>query len=329
MAKKKANASASSKKFKGLLVQKRARVMGDVKQLEDKRCTIRSAISPATCPTTVSTWPTSVPTRRSVKRCSTLRRRNRNSCDKISRALERIDQGNYGECQLCGAEIRSERLEILPESTVCMKCMRKVQPLETMMASTPPVPRRGGRSPRLEFAGVIAVAILLGDQLSKAWIRGALPLGSADRVVIPGMLALTHRLNPGVAFSFFRSFEHAPLVFHSSPPARLPSSGGCSFVRRTCRAPWCWRWGRLPAARRGTLSTGSGRRITTRLHRRVRRPVSLARVQRGRQRDLHWRAVAAAGGINRSALSGALPPSSSDQRLQTLNRKLQAGISHV
>jgi signal peptidase II len=82
-----------------------------------------------------------------------------------------------------------------------------------MTGSSPPTPRRGISNPRLRCAGVIAVAILLGDQLSKAWIRGAIPLGSADRVVIPGLLSLTHRLNPGVAFSFFHSFEHAPLVF--------------------------------------------------------------------------------------------------------------------
>jgi signal peptidase II len=55
--------------------------------------------------------------------------------------------------------------------------------------------------------------VLLFDQLSKAWVRSYLPLGSADRQVIPGFLALTHRLNPGVAFSLFRSLDYAPLIF--------------------------------------------------------------------------------------------------------------------
>jgi len=38
------------------------------------------------------------------------------------RALERIDEGTYGECVLCGAEISEGRLEARPEASLCIDC---------------------------------------------------------------------------------------------------------------------------------------------------------------------------------------------------------------
>ena len=40
----------------------------------------------------------------------------------LQEALERIEQGDYGRCQHCGAEIDPERLEIIPTATECAKC---------------------------------------------------------------------------------------------------------------------------------------------------------------------------------------------------------------
>jgi RNA polymerase-binding protein DksA len=45
--------------------------------------------------------------------------------ERIDHAIERIDQGLYGTCELCGEEISDERLDALPEATVCIKCMKK------------------------------------------------------------------------------------------------------------------------------------------------------------------------------------------------------------
>ena len=42
--------------------------------------------------------------------------------DLIDRALDKIDQGTYGVCDMCGKNIEDERLELLPETTVCSKC---------------------------------------------------------------------------------------------------------------------------------------------------------------------------------------------------------------
>jgi len=40
-------------------------------------------------------------------------------------ALERIDEGTYGECVLCGGEIAQGRLEARPEAALCIDCARQ------------------------------------------------------------------------------------------------------------------------------------------------------------------------------------------------------------
>lgn len=45
----------------------------------------------------------------------------------INRALLRIENGTYGTCVLCGADIAPRRLEVRPESSLCIDCARKEQ----------------------------------------------------------------------------------------------------------------------------------------------------------------------------------------------------------
>ena len=40
----------------------------------------------------------------------------------ISDTLRRIEAGEYGRCEECGAEIRDERLRAQPYATVCIDC---------------------------------------------------------------------------------------------------------------------------------------------------------------------------------------------------------------
>jgi DnaK suppressor protein len=40
----------------------------------------------------------------------------------IKAALERLNQGNYGICEVCGRPIDPDRLEILPHTTLCVQC---------------------------------------------------------------------------------------------------------------------------------------------------------------------------------------------------------------
>jgi RNA polymerase-binding transcription factor DksA len=41
---------------------------------------------------------------------------------KINAALARIDEGEYGHCVKCGAEISQERLDVLPWTPFCRTC---------------------------------------------------------------------------------------------------------------------------------------------------------------------------------------------------------------
>ena len=40
-------------------------------------------------------------------------------------ALERIDQGTYGDCESCGTPIGKMRLQAFPRATLCMTCKQK------------------------------------------------------------------------------------------------------------------------------------------------------------------------------------------------------------
>ena len=40
----------------------------------------------------------------------------------VDYALERFDNGSYGICESCGKPITPERLEALPQATLCMEC---------------------------------------------------------------------------------------------------------------------------------------------------------------------------------------------------------------
>ena len=40
-------------------------------------------------------------------------------------ALARIENGGYGTCVNCGAQIAPERLEAMPWATLCIDCKRK------------------------------------------------------------------------------------------------------------------------------------------------------------------------------------------------------------
>lgn len=40
----------------------------------------------------------------------------------VDQALERIDQGTYGICRQCRQPISPERLEVLPQASLCVRC---------------------------------------------------------------------------------------------------------------------------------------------------------------------------------------------------------------
>jgi DnaK suppressor protein len=45
----------------------------------------------------------------------------------VEHALSHIDDGSYGECDLCGTEINERRLEAVPWARHCIACQEKLE----------------------------------------------------------------------------------------------------------------------------------------------------------------------------------------------------------
>ena len=59
-----------------------------------------------------------------------IRDRERKLIEKIKAALERIENGTFGICEICGKEIGEERLRARPVTTQCIDCKKKQEARE-------------------------------------------------------------------------------------------------------------------------------------------------------------------------------------------------------
>ena len=62
-----------------------------------------------------------------------LRERERGLMNKIQGALEKIEEGVYGQCETCGEEIGLKRLEARPVAELCIDCKSQQEKLERGM----------------------------------------------------------------------------------------------------------------------------------------------------------------------------------------------------
>lgn len=62
--------------------------------------------------------------------------RERKLISKVKEALERIDDGSFGVCELCGEDISDKRLEARPVTTCCIECKKEEEELEKAKAKT-------------------------------------------------------------------------------------------------------------------------------------------------------------------------------------------------
>jgi len=59
-----------------------------------------------------------------------IRDRERKLIEKIKEAIDRIDNGTFGICELCEKEIGEERLKARPVTTLCIECKKKQEARE-------------------------------------------------------------------------------------------------------------------------------------------------------------------------------------------------------
>jgi len=59
-----------------------------------------------------------------------IRDRERKLIAKVNEALERIADGNFGVCEVCGEEIGEKRLGARPVTTFCIECKQEQEEAE-------------------------------------------------------------------------------------------------------------------------------------------------------------------------------------------------------
>lgn len=58
------------------------------------------------------------------------RDRERKLIKKIQEAIKRTEDGSYGICEVCDEEITEDRLEVRPETTLCISCKEEQEQVE-------------------------------------------------------------------------------------------------------------------------------------------------------------------------------------------------------
>ena len=53
--------------------------------------------------------------------------RDANELREITAALQRLEDGSYGQCADCGVDISPSRLEVQPSALRCIKCQEKLE----------------------------------------------------------------------------------------------------------------------------------------------------------------------------------------------------------
>ncbi len=111
--------------YKKILLENKARILGDVEHLENGSLHNSQRDSSGD----ISGWSThmadagtdAAERETMLKLAAT----EQELVEKINHALKRLEEGVYGLCELCNGEITEDRLKAIAESTVCIKCMEK------------------------------------------------------------------------------------------------------------------------------------------------------------------------------------------------------------
>jgi DnaK suppressor protein len=113
---------AQLKKFKELLEQKRMEIIRKAQQTLDEDMALDANDLPDEMDLASSEYLQSFTFR--------LRGREKVFLDKISKALEKIESGQFGVCDDCGERISLKRLEARPETTLCIRCKEDQERVE-------------------------------------------------------------------------------------------------------------------------------------------------------------------------------------------------------
>ena len=177
----------------------------------------------------------------------------------LERAIALLDEGRYGRCEVCGAEIGAERLEAVPWAARCVRASRR-SPAPTPRAppvrgGSPGAPGAAARRPGAAGTPVPPVppvpavpAVPVAEQGTPAPVPAAVELVLAD---VDGTLVTQDKMLTERAVEAVTSSATAGILFaitsgarpgacrcwssrSSSPPRSPPSTAACWWTR-TCR----------------------------------------------------------------------------------------------
>jgi DnaK suppressor protein len=107
--------------IRNTLLQLRARIKGDVQQLNDDLEIESGAAGNVAAPRDAAEAEASTMEHELDR---SLLQNEAEVLTQIEHALERLNAGTYGTCEACGQAIGSERLKALPYTPVCIACAR-------------------------------------------------------------------------------------------------------------------------------------------------------------------------------------------------------------
>jgi len=113
-------------KFKKILTEQRAQLVGNAK----KAVAGEIHLDPDDFPDEIDAASSEM----SLAFQGRLRERERGLLAKIEEALQKIEQGVYGECESCGEEIGVKRLEARPVAELCIDCKSEQERMERHQA---------------------------------------------------------------------------------------------------------------------------------------------------------------------------------------------------
>jgi DnaK suppressor protein len=105
---------ADLKRFKGILEAKRAALVANAQNMTAESMMLDTNDLPDEMDLAASEGLQSFQFR--------LRGREKTFLEKIDRAIQKIDTGEFGVCEECGEPISVKRLEARPETTLCIRC---------------------------------------------------------------------------------------------------------------------------------------------------------------------------------------------------------------
>jgi DnaK suppressor protein len=109
-------------RFKKLLVAQREEILGNARRALSGDI----HVDPDDFPDEMDTASSEV----NLQFTGRLREREQGLLSKIDSALEKIEEGSYGECLSCGEEIGVARLKARPVAELCIECKSEQEKLE-------------------------------------------------------------------------------------------------------------------------------------------------------------------------------------------------------